>query len=163
MIKHSQGLNYSPLLKGQQHSVLEHQLAPERGAPNEQQASFLLTQMCAFRTPDPTSHIRKLKKPDFKQTATATYQKPLEVRTATQRQQQRLISYIRDRRLPSVNLDACWGSRAHATSMVLKCSARMFSLRAYRQKSRCEHFCPITASFAFPAPDVFVFSTVFPK
>lgn len=124
--KHSQGVNYSPLLKGQQCSVLEHQLAPGRGAPNEQQVSFLLTQTGAVRIADPTSHIGKLKKPDFKQTATATYQTPLELRTATQRQQNQLISYIHDRQLHSVSLDACWGSRARASSVVLKYSARTF-------------------------------------
>lgn len=126
MTKHSQGVNYSPLLKGQQRSVLEHQLAPQRGAPSEQQAQFLLAQMCALRTTEPTSHIRKLKKPDFKQTATATYQMPPELGTATQRQQQPLISYIHDRRLHSVNLDACWGSRACASTVEPKYSARTF-------------------------------------
>lgn len=99
MTKRSQRVNHSPLLKGQQYNVLEHQLAPKREAASKQQTSCLLTPMCSLRTPGPTSHIRKLKKPDFKKIAATAYKIPLEL-TAAQRQQQ-LISCIHDQLLYS--------------------------------------------------------------
>lgn len=99
MTKHSQRVNHSPLLKGQQYNVLEQQLAPKREAASKQQTSCLLTQMCSLRTPDPVSHIRKVKKPDFKKMAATAYKIPLEL-TATRRQQQ-LISHIHDKLLHS--------------------------------------------------------------
>lgn len=141
MTRHSQGANYSPLLKGQQHSALESQLGPERGAPSKQRALFLLTQMCALRTPDPTSHIRNLNNPDFKKTAAATYQMPLELRNATQRQQQQSISYIHDPWLHSADLDTCWGSGARANSVVLNYSARPVKVKVWIFLPHCCFFC----------------------
>lgn len=82
---------------------------------SEQQGQFLWTQLCALRTPDPRRHMRKLKKPSFKQTSYL----PLALKIVTQRQQQPLISYIHDQWLHSVNSDVCWGSRAHANGGVL--------------------------------------------
>lgn len=106
-------------------------------ALRDQQASFLPTQMLALRTSDHISSPKKLKKTDVQQTTTATYQKPLELRTATQRRQ-KSMSHIHDLRPHSVNLDACWGNWACASSMVQKYSAITFSLREHRQKSKCK-------------------------
>lgn len=86
------------------------------------------------------SPFRELRKSDFQQTT--TYQKPLELRTATQRQQQ-LISYFCDLQLHSDKLDACWGSRAHASTTVQKYSARTFSLRDKSRGVKSHIFAPL--------------------
>lgn len=151
MTKRSQRVNHSPLLKGQQYNVLEHQLAPKREAASKQQTSCLLTPMCSLRTPGPTSHIRKLKKPDFKKIAATAYKIPLEL-TAAQRQQQ-LISCIHDQLLYS------WIHAGVAEHVQAFCK----NVLTERAKPKRECFCPIVVSFAYPASDVFVFTIVFPK
>lgn len=140
-----------------------HQRNTQGTALRDQQTSFLPTQMLALRTSDHISSPKKLKNTDVQQTTTATYQKPLELRTATQRRQQSM-SHIHDLRPHSVNLDSWWGNWACASSMIQKYSARTFSLREHRQKSKCKRkkFRPFIASFAFLVPDAFFFSKVSP-
>lgn len=123
-------------------SVSKHQFTSEREASRQEQTLFLPIQMYTKKTSDPMSPFRELRKSDFQQTTTATYQKPLELRTATQRQQQ-LISYFCDLQLHSDKLDVCWGSRAHASTTVQKYSARTFSLRDKSRGVKSHIFAPL--------------------
>lgn len=93
--KHSQGPNNSPLLVCQQQ-------CPQTPTYIRviQATADIVSSDPDVKTSDPTSPFRLLRKPDFQQTTAATYQKPLELRTATQRQQQ-LISCICDLQLHS--------------------------------------------------------------